>query len=303
MQYMNSEPSNHNALAAARQELIQYSADSIRIWFNDQPVNYNPHWHSALEIIVPMENWYDVIISEESFHIVPGDILIISPGELHTLIAPETGKRFIFLFDLSLFAKIRGFAGIQTILSRPLHLTRTTHPNIYDDIYQLLMQIKKEYFRKNEFAELTMYSLLLDMFVRLGTNHLAAVNPFPNMRVYKQKEYMDKFNTVIEYIDSHYMEELNIDDIAASVGFSKYHFSRLFKQYSNYTFCAYITRRRIKVAEEFLTQPDLSITEVALRSGFPSISTFNRVFKQIKGCTPSEYREKNTEFSVPPHLL
>ena len=41
-------------------------------------------------------------------------------------------------------------------------------------------------------------------------------------------------------------------DIASSIGFSKYHFSRLFKQYTNYTFCAYLCHRRIKVAEELL---------------------------------------------------
>jgi AraC-like DNA-binding protein len=105
---------------------------------------------------------------------------------------------------------------------------------------------------------------------------------------------MDKFNTVMDYIDSHYTEDLNQDDIAASVGFSKYHFSRLFKQYTNYTFSSYITRRRIRAAENLLEQPELSVTEVALQSGFPSISTFNRVFKQVKNCTPSEYREKNS---------
>ena len=160
----------------------------------------------------------------------------------------------------------------------------------------MMVQMRNEYFSKNDFAELTIYSLLLSLFVKLGTNHLDNINLFPNMRVYKQKEYMDKFNTVMDYIDSHYMEELNLDDIAASIGFSKYHFSRLFKQYTTYTFCAYITHRRIKIAEELLEQPDLSITEVALQSGFPSISTFNRVFKQVKNCTPSEYREKNRQF-------
>ena len=49
----------------------------------------------------------------------------------------------------------------------------------------------------------------------------------------------------------------------------------------------------IKVAEELLEQSGISITEVAMKAGFPSISTFNRLFKQAKGCSPSEYREKN----------
>lgn len=175
-----------------------------------------------------------------------------------------------------------------------MHITRNTYPGIYDRACQLLTQVRNEYFSQNEFSELTIYSLMLRFFVKLGTNHMNSIPLFSNSRIHKQKEYADKFNMVMDYIDTHYMENINLDDIADSIGFSKYHFSRLFKEYTNYTFCAYISQRRIKIAEELLEQPDLSITEVALQAGFPSISTFNRLFKQIKGCSPSEYREKNS---------
>lgn len=94
----------------------------------------------------------------------------------------------------------------------------------------------------------------------------------------------------LDYIDSHYTEELTLDNIADFSGFSKYHFTRLFKQYTDSTFYDYLIYRRIKAAEELLANPELSITEIALQSGFSSISTFNRIFKQKKGCTPSEYR-------------
>lgn len=295
---VNSDTAQARVLVGTGQELVQYHLQStIRIWFNDLAVDYETHWHTALEIIVPVENWYDIFIGEETYHAVPGDIMLIPPGELHALKAPRSGNRFVFLFDLSTFSRLHGFASIQSILAKPLLLTRATYPNIYDDVYQILIQMRNEYFTKQEFADLTIYSLLLNLFVKLGTNHLDNISMFSNIRVYKQKEYVQKFNTVMDYIDSHYMEDLNLDDIAASIGFSKYHFSRLFKQYTNYTFCAYICHRRIKVAEELLEQPDLSITEVALQSGFPSISTFNRLFKQSKGCTPSEYREKSSIYS------
>lgn len=294
---VNSDTTQPRILVGTGQELIQYHQDSaIRIWYNDLPADYDPHWHTALEIIVPVENWYEATILDESFHLVPGDILLIPPGELHSLKAPETGNRFIFLFDLSILTRLHGFASIQSILTTPLHLTRATHPDIYDDIYQMLVQMRNEYFNKNEFMDLTICALLLNMFVKLGTNHLENIRLFPKTRAYKQKEYVDKFNTVMDYIDANYMKELDLAEIADSIGFSKYHFSRLFKQYTNYTFCSYITHRRIKIAEKLLEEPDLSITEVALQSGFPSISTFNRVFKQLKGCTPSEYREKNTPY-------
>lgn len=290
----NSDTVHSRILTGTGQELVQYRRDTaIRIWYNDLCTDFEPHWHSALEIVAPVDNWYDTVIGETTYHSVPGDVMIIPPGELHALKAPESGSRFIFLFDLSVLSGLHGFTGIQSILSKPIHLTRSACPKIYDEAYQLLVQMRDEYFGQNEFAALSIYSLLLNFFVKIAQNHRDNIPLFSHIQIHKQRDYTDRFNTVMDYIDSHYMEELKLDDIASSVGFSKYHFSRLFKQYTNYTLCSYICHRRIKVAEELLEQPDISITEVAIKSGFPSISTFNRLFKQYKGCSPSEYREKN----------
>lgn len=291
---INSDFSGTRNMQSDRQELVSYHQSSaIRIWCNQQAVDFDPHWHSAMEIIAPVENWYDAVIRGETYHLIPGDILIIPSGELHALKAPEKGTRFIFLFDISSIAKLSGFASIQSVMDDPLIITKNTYPHIYDDVYHILLQMRNEYFNKNEFAELTIFSLLLNLFVKLGTNHLSNMNLFASARPYKQKEYINKFNDVMDYIDAHYMEDFTLDSVASAIGFSKYHFSRLFKQYTGFSFCAYICHRRIKVAEELLEQPDLSITEIAMQSGFPSISTFNRVFRQQKNCSPSEYREKN----------
>lgn len=276
------------------QELVEFhNASTVRIWLNEQNSGYPAHWHSAMEIIMPVENNYILTTNNDTYTVEPGDILIVPPGEMHEIAAPEFGKRFIFMFDLSLIAKLNSFSGIESILSQPLFITEETHPQIYDEIYQLLLRMRNEYFSKTEYAELMIYSLLLNFFVKIGYNHLNTGNLFPNVRLYKQKEYVQKFNTLMDYIDEHYMEDLNLETIAKSIGFSKFHFSRLFKQYTNFTFCDYLCYRRIKVAEELLAEPDLSITEIALQAGFPSISTFNRLFKQRKNCTPSEYRSKN----------
>lgn len=277
------------------QEVVNYRSSSyVRIWYNDQNVDYETHWHTALEIIMPVENWYDISIKNNSFHVLPGEIMIIPPGELHELTAPDTGKRFIFMFDLSQLAGFKGFSGIQSLLAQPIYVTKENFPHIYDDVYQILVQMRNEYFNENEYGELTIFSQLISMLVKFGYNHINTTNLFPNVRLYKQKEYIQKFNNLLDYIDTHYMEDLSLETIADTIGFSKFHFSRLFKQYTNFTFCDYLCYRRIKAAEDLLVQPDLSITEVALQSGFPSISTFNRIFKQQKGCTPSEYRSKNS---------
>lgn len=280
-------------------ELVQFhKSTSVRVWCNEQPDGYDTHWHNALEIIIPVANYYESVIKNTLYHIQPGEILIIPPGELHKLIAPPSGQRFIFLFDISHLTNLKGFSGIQSLLAQPIFITKDNYPYIHEDVYQDLVHICNEYFNKNEYAELTIFSLLIQMLVRFGYNHINTLDLFPNVRISKKKEYVKKFNELMDYIDHHYMEDLNLDSIASETGFSKFHFSRLFKQYTNFTFCDYLTYRRIKVAESLLSEPDLSITEVALQSGFPSISTFNRIFKQEKNCTPSEYRAKNNQYTI-----
>lgn len=296
---VNADNTQSRTIVGDSQEVVEFHDDTgIRIWYNDLTVHYPAHWHTAIEIILPMENYYETVIQDQMFHLEPGDIMIIPPREIHSIIAPETGNRFIFMIDMTSIAGIHGFATVSSVIARPLHITKQDFPYIYDDIYQILIQMRNEYFNQNEFAELSIFSLLINLLVKLGTNHIESLPIFNGMRVYKQKEYVQKFNDVMDYIDTHYMEELDLNEIASSIGFSKYHFSRLFKQYTNYTFCNYISHRRVQAAEELLAQPDLSITEIALQSGFPSISTFNRIFRQYKSCTPSEYRNKNNQYDV-----
>lgn len=272
-------------------ETVRFQKDSsIRIWFNEQTQGFAAHWHNALEIIMPLENHYDVETRNQFYHLQPGEILIIPAGEMHTLHAPQSGNRLIFQFDTAVLSHIKGQTSIQTLFKSSLCITEHDHPQIYPDIYQLLLQIRNEYFGFAQLRELAIYSYLLKLLVILGRDQASEGNRFPNTRIYKQREYVQKFKNVLTYIDEHYTENLSLETIAAYSGFSKYHFSRLFKQYTDATYYDYLNHRRLKAAEILLAQPDLSVTEIALQSGFASISTFNRIFRQKKGCTPSEYR-------------
>lgn len=272
--------------------MIDYSIDSaIRIWKNDTSDSYPIHWHTALEIIIPIENYYIVDVNDQHFHLMPDEILLIPSGELHTLTSPATGSRFIFMIDISFLSSIKSFSSIQSLLVQPIHLTPKTHPAIYDEIYSLLMNMQVEFFQEREYSELTIYSLLIDLFVKLGYDYLYGQELFPSVRLPKQKEYIRKFQQLLAYIDEHYMEDLDLDKLSASIDFSKFHFLRLFKQYMGATLGDYVTLRRIKAAEQLLCNQSIPIAEVATLSGFSSISTFNRLFKQYKNCSPSEYRQ------------
>ena len=278
-----------------QQEVVDYYRNSsVRIWLNKENTHYPSHWHTALEVIVPRENHYDVIIGKELYRVMPGEVLIIPSGELHELVAPTSGSRFIYLFDLSALSKFPSFQSLQIYLTQPIHITPSGFLPVYHTLYDKLIQIRNEYFEHREFTGLSIFSLLIDFFVQLGYYQLDSQALFPNTSDSKRSEYASKFQSLLTYIDENYMLPLTLENIAESIGFSKYHFSRLFKQYTGYTFCDYITLRRIKVAEELLAQPNLSISQVASLAGFSSISTFNRLFKQYKEFSPSEYRNKKS---------
>ena len=272
-------------------ELVAYHNDTIiRIWRNVESRGFKPHWHSSIEMILPVENYYDVKITNKDYRINPGEILIIPPRELHELVAPPDGVRFIFQFNINVMAQLKGFASIQSMLSKPLHITKDSHPLIYNEVYQTLLDMCKEYISGNPYSELSIFSLLIKMLIALYENHIQTTDLFQNVNINKHQEYVTKFGNLLDYIDTHYTEDLTLEDMADIIGFSKYHFSRLFKQYTNFTFCDYLKHRRIQAAEMLLDQPEYSITEVALQAGFPSISTFNRIFKEYKNCTQTEFR-------------
>jgi AraC-like DNA-binding protein len=96
---------------------------------------------------------------------------------------------------------------------------------------------------------------------------------------------------VTNYISEHFAEDLTLEQMASMIGFSKYHFSRLFHIYAGTTFYQYLNQKRIAHAKNLLLDPALSVTEVAFRSGFTSISAFLRMFRLANNCTPTQFRK------------
>ena len=263
---------------------------SIRIWHNIETIDFATHWHNALEIILPINNYYDVDVDTERHHVLPGDILFIPPRKSHYLHAPSSGERYICLFDIDFFSSMRGYSGLISMLKDAIHITPDEYAPIYNEIYDLFSQIWTEYFQKTEFYEFSIYSHLFQILTILSRYHLNKLQLFNETSPVKRREYFDRLNNAIDYIDENYTSKLTLEDVASFSGFSKFHFSRLFKEYMHCTFYDYLINRRIKATEVLLTRDDLSITDIALQAGFSSIPTFNRTFKMKKGCTPGEYR-------------
>ncbi len=104
-------------------------------------------------------------------------------------------------------------------------------------------------------------------------------------------EYTRRINAVIDYIDAHLDEPLDLQTLANVALFSRYHFHRIFKAYLGETLGDYITRIRLERAMLWLrAKSSLSVTEIALSCGFSSIAAFSKAFRARFGLSPREAR-------------
>lgn len=111
-----------------------------------------------------------------------------------------------------------------------------------------------------------------------------------NIQENSRIEYRSRINRVMDYIDLHLEQPLELKDIAGIANFSPYHFHRIFTFLMGETPIDYIQRLRVeKAAWKLQQKPSISITEIAYTCGFGSISLFSRTLKKYFGITPTEF--------------
>ncbi|HUR08467.1 MAG TPA: helix-turn-helix transcriptional regulator [Nonomuraea sp.] len=95
-----------------------------------------------------------------------------------------------------------------------------------------------------------------------------------------------------DHIDRHYRAALDLDQLAAVAGVSKFHFARSFEAAYGETPIRYLTRRRIERAQDLLRVANLTVTEVCMAVGFASLGSFSSRFTQLVGESPTAYRDR-----------
>ncbi len=272
-------------------EVVNYNDNlKLKIYLNKENEDYPIHWHTATEVIMPLENTYTASINETKYVLAPYDILVIPPGEIHSIQAPSTGRRIIIQFDSTLLNDLNEFNSIYQLLRPCIVVSEESMSDIHNEVKTLILDITSEYYSEMPFRVASSYALLIRMFSVIGRKCIDRNEIIATGKNHKQHEYIDRFFNVCQYINDHCTENLKIDDIANIAGFSKYHFTRLFKRVMNVSCYEYLVNRRIMYAQQLLMESDITIMQVAMRSGFSSLATFNRVFRAKNHCTPSEYK-------------
>jgi two-component system response regulator YesN len=99
-----------------------------------------------------------------------------------------------------------------------------------------------------------------------------------------------EMKAAVDYIQANYQRDLNMATVSNHVSLNYSYFSQTFKEYTGLSFVQYIKTVRIEKAKELLEKTELKVFEIGTMVGFENSKHFNRVFREMEGVTPLEYR-------------
>lgn len=114
----------------------------------------------------------------------------------------------------------------------------------------------------------------------------------PQLMVIREEEaaLSDPVRQAIRYVDEHLDEAISLQEVAGHVHLNGSYFSVLFKEQCQMNFSEYVARRRLQKAKELLLKTNLPIAEIAGRTGYQAVKSFNKLFKEYEGMSPGRYR-------------
>ena len=248
------------------------------------------HWHDELEIIYVKSGFLTVNISGENYIGKPGDAFVVSPGNLHFM-GSQTGTvdYFTFLFPLKYIA-FRSDDMLDDKLIEPLnsgHLMIS--PEIKDTVKEQCEQLARVYAAEIDKSESKITSQIRKKIILLQFIHELWKKGFIVENDTTGRNTVEK--EMVSYIQQNYMGKILLREFGEQFHLSEKYISRYFKEHFHITLSQYVTYLRLEHAKQMLQETDISVTEVAMQSGYQNISYFIRSFKKTYGVSPLKYRK------------
>ena len=179
----------------------------------------------------------------------------------------------------------RAFASIRHMLERAqrgLAFPEAVIQIVREDIINLAHS-------NDSFASvIRLFNLLYRLSLVEGARELSS-SSFVDAREENEDE---RVRLVKKYISEHYMQDISLQEMANLTCMAEESFSRFFRKKTGRTPNRYLIDYRLGIAARMLLTTQLSVAEIGYSCGFNTLSHFNRLFRESKGCTPSEFRER-----------
>ncbi len=272
-------------------EIIQYFyIQDVSITREQAPEQYPAHWHDDAEFTLALKDGCRYRVGDTEYTLKKGDLLLIWPREIHeNLEVPRNGCIFV-QFSSRLMEYNLDLVAASRFLSSCHFIDHEQRPELAQALTDKIWEIQNLFDSHRPFYETRCKNCIYDMMIRIGEDVMQGQAGQIGEEYYNDASFL-RIRSACNYIAGHATEDISQSEVASFVGLSPFYFSKLFRQYLNISFPAYVAGIRLRSAIRLLTNPSLSITEVAFRAGFQSTTAFNKVFHDMMGTSPREYRK------------
>ena len=253
-------------------KIKDFSLDDLGVsfWQIEASPDWFLHWHDYFTI--------DVILDGEAIHYTPLSRHIIKKGYMHLVMPSDI--HYIGSLEGCSIATVRFALNLMPESVTKLIKTQNKSADLDNASLEAVMGIisAMSIYRDDRLLSVRFLEALLLILQNNLTEEQSAV---PN-----------NIKKVLEYLDVHFQENVSLENAAAIVSYNPSYFSAMFKKTTGYTYTKYLNSKRLNYACALMKNKDITLTNIALSSGFNSFVSFNRVFKSVIGMTPNEYRAR-----------
>ncbi len=248
------------------------------------------HYHDSYELYLQTAGERTLLLNDLRYTLRSGDLYFLKPFELHCTRSYESSyyERYLMNIPLSLLSPILTDAETSvlfgTLDSCVLHLDEKQAASTLD----AFRKAEQYSHRKGFLSKKLLCSIILQMLVFIS-DLLSQASPSEALTA---EHIPDEIVSAIRYINGHYSEPVALEQAAERVHMSRYHFCRMFHNYTGATFLEYLYNVRLAKVHQLLLGSDLGLSEIASRCGFSSTSHMTRIFKNAYGMPPREFRKR-----------
>ena len=266
----------------------------FKLFFNDDVFAKN-HCHTEVEFLRVTDGNMDAHVNGIHYNLNAGDMLMIVSGDLHS-IQYSSHRRMVIQFKIDILEGQYNSDDISNIFDRMHTLQRVSRKweqSACEKVSAILddLEVAKNTLTGTEYR-LRVCSRLSALVDICYSDISQSEKQTEKSLIMRNKKALLKIEKLFSYIHANYSRKITIGEIAAVLHYSPNYFTKVWKKYMGTSFHAYLNEYRVNKATVLLKNTDNSVTDIALETGFDSIKTFNRVFKNIMGANPSEFRKK-----------
>lgn len=253
---------------------VPYNAWSKLYFGVGDNANYPTHIHGEIELIYVIRGSGNAFCDGTQYSLSNGSIFISFPEQIHGYSECVSGEYVLLNINPSRLQPL------EQVFRDQIPLNALIQGN--SEVVQPLLDALKEYKLHGD-------SCIVEGYL------IAFFGKLLRTMVFQRSADMKKtVSQILHYCSQNYREAFTIPDICRALHVSQSHISHIFSQQLKISFPDYMNALRLNRAVLLLRDPKLSITQIVERAGFPTIRTFNRVFRKQFGCSPSEYRARQS---------